>query len=156
MRRVQEYAREIWTPKVQGLILLSPVCDVEMQVLMESEQGVSHLSTVRRSLGPGQLPCIMHSPAHILHASRNAIDIAELPRRILFLHGGFDRVVNWSQSESMKELFRGVGVENVRSRVYTTGHTGILTALMSHTRGSVVSAHVLRELRQIMPLPEPL
>lgn len=72
---------------------------------MESEQGVSHLSTVRRSLGPGQLPCIMHSvrgfnksirgttglhcfqPAHILHASRNVIDIEELPRRILFLHG---------------------------------------------------------------------
>ncbi|KAF8335872.1 uncharacterized protein EI90DRAFT_3014475 [Cantharellus anzutake] len=133
-RRVQEYGREIWAPKVQGLILLSPICDVEKQVLVESEQGVSHLSTVRRSLGPGQLPCIMHSPAHILHASRNIIDIEELPKKVLFLHGlnsvsrrGFDRVVNWSQSENMKELFRGVGVENVRSRVYTTGHTGVLT-----------------------------
>ncbi|KAF9517421.1 hypothetical protein BS47DRAFT_1359688 [Hydnum rufescens UP504] len=129
MRRVQEYGKEIQVPQIEGLILLSPICDVEKQVLVE----------IRRSLGPGQLPCIMHSPAHILHASRNVIDVGALPRNILFVHGGFDRVVNWSQSENMKELLRGVGVENVRSRVYATGHTGVLTALMGHTRDTVLS-----------------
>jgi len=154
MRRVQEYGKEIPVPQIEGLILLSPICDVEKQVVMESEWGISHLSTVRRSLGPGQLPCIMHSPAHILHASRNVIDVDTLPRSILFVHGGFDRVVNWSQSENMKEILRGVGVENVRTRVYATGHTGVLTALMSHTRDTVLSSHISREVRNTVQVPQ--
>lgn len=52
---------------------LSPICDVEKQVTKESELGISHLSTVRRALGPGQLPCIMHSVSHI-----NLISVSEI------------------------------------------------------------------------------
>lgn len=47
------------------------------------------------------------------------------------VHSGYDRVVHWSQSENMKELLRGVGVEDVKSRIYTTGHTGVLTGKRS-------------------------
>ena len=46
---------------------------------------------------------------------------------VYFGISGFDRVVHWSQSEDMKELLRGIGLEDVKARVYTTGHTGILT-----------------------------
>ena len=46
---------------------------------------------------------------------------------VYFGLSGYDRVVHWSQSEDMKELLRGVGLEDVKARVYTTGHTGILT-----------------------------
>ncbi|KAF8315808.1 alpha/beta-hydrolase [Clavulina sp. PMI_390] len=144
-RRVHEYGKSVWAPPVEGLILFSAICDVEKQVTKETELGIAHLSTVRRALGPGQLPCIMHSPAHILHASRNILDLEILPKRVVFFHGGFDRVVHWSQSENMKELLRGVGVEDVKSRIYTTGHTGMLTGLMSHERGTPLELELERE-----------
>jgi len=65
----------------------------------------------------------------------------------------------------MKELLRGIGLEDVKARVYTTGHTGILTGesryvcyyvitntdsptclartgLMSHERGTPLGMHL--------------
>jgi len=151
-RRVHEYGKGVWAPQAEGLLLFSPVCDVEKQVTNETELGISHLSTVRRALGPGQLPCIMHSPAHILHASRNIINPEALPQKLVLFHGGYDRVVHWSQSEDMKELLRGVGLEDVKARVYTTGHTGILTGLMSHERGTPLGMYLEDEIRAAVPI----
>lgn len=50
----------------------------------------------------------------------------------------------------MKELLRGVGLADVKCRLYTTGHTGVLTGLMSHERGSVLGAHLERECKFVL------
>ena len=90
---------------------------------------------------------------------------SSIPERLRLTFGtsGYDRVVHWSQSENMKELLLGVGLQDVKARAYTTGHTGILTGkscyfdhihhrltlprtgLMCHERRTPLGAHLERE-----------
>lgn len=58
-----------------------------------------------------------------------------LPSKVLFVHGGLDKYVKHTQSETMKEIFRGVGVRDASVRVYSSGHWETILPLMCGMRG---------------------
>ncbi|KAG9024063.1 hypothetical protein FRB95_012138 [Tulasnella sp. JGI-2019a] len=145
LRKLRVYEPEVEIPQVAGLILLSPVCDVNEQIVSEASRGAAHLSKLRRILGPTHKTAMFHSPAHILHASRNVVDPGLLPPKVLFIHGGLDEEVHHSQSEMMKEMMRGVGVLDAKCRVYPIGHVDVMTALMTGLEDPF-SEQILEEL----------
>lgn len=83
-------------------------------------------------------------PAHLLYAARNIVKLDLLPSKILFIHGGLDKRVQHTQSETMKEIFRGVGVKEARVRLYTLGHWETVLPLMCEMQGSPI-IDVLRD-----------
>ncbi|KAG8951029.1 hypothetical protein FRC04_006890 [Tulasnella sp. 424] len=87
LRELKIYDRAVRLPQIQGLILLAPICDVNDQIIQEAARGAAHLSKSRRILGPSHTRAMFHSPVHVLHASRNVIDLNLLPRKTLFIHG---------------------------------------------------------------------
>ncbi|KIO20276.1 hypothetical protein M407DRAFT_30068 [Tulasnella calospora MUT 4182] len=130
LRELKIYDRAVRVPPIQGLILLAPICNVNDQVIGETMRGVSHLSKLRRILGPSHTRAMFHSPVHVLHAARNVIDPNLLPPKILFVHGGLDEEVSYLQSVLMKELMNGVGLPFVHCKIYPLGHVDVVTALM--------------------------
>ena len=99
LRRVKIYEQSVAIPKVAGLILwvlrytrrlttrLAPVTDVLKQIRHESVNYWEHLAPTRRALGPSQTACMLHSPAHLLFAAKNVLDVNRLPSRVMILHG---------------------------------------------------------------------
>ncbi|KAG9047188.1 hypothetical protein FS837_002831 [Tulasnella sp. UAMH 9824] len=130
LRELKIYDRTVRLPPIQGLILLAPICNVNDQVIGESMRGVSHLSKLRRILGPNHTRAMFHSPVHVLHAARNVIDPNLLPPKILFIHGGLDEEVSYLQSVLMKEIMTGVGLPDVYFKIYPVGHVDVVTAMM--------------------------
>lgn len=52
---------------------------------------------------------------------------------------GLDETVSHKQSETMKEFLRGIGVQDVKVRLYAVGHWGIVTCM--HRNVSRTSLH---------------
>ncbi|KAG8878926.1 hypothetical protein FRB98_005909 [Tulasnella sp. 332] len=127
LRKLRIYEHEVKIPRVAGMVLLAPICDVNEQIVQEARRGAAHLSKLRRILGPSHTTAMFHSPAHILHASRNVVNVSLLPPKVLFIHGGLDEEVHHSQSEMMKEMMRGVGIKDAKCRVYPMGHMEAVT-----------------------------
>ncbi|KAG8908943.1 hypothetical protein FRB99_000046 [Tulasnella sp. 403] len=145
LRSLRIYSPEVRLPKIQGLILMSPICDVDAQIVHEARRGIHHISKMRRILGPSHFLAMFHSPAHILHAARNVIQVDLLPSKVLFIHGGLDEEVHHTQSEMMKELLRGVGMARTKLRIYPIGHVETVTSLMLQAKESC-SEHILHDL----------
>jgi hypothetical protein len=61
-----------------------------------------------------------------------------LPSKVLFIHGGLDSYVKRTQSETMKEIFRGVGIKDTRVRLYSSGHWETILPLMCDLRESPI------------------
>ncbi|PVF96765.1 alpha/beta-hydrolase [Serendipita vermifera] len=135
---VKEYGQEIRLPPLRGLLLFSPVTNVDEQVTDEANRGMQHLSTTRRVLGPSERSCYFHSPAHLLYAARNIVNLALLPSKFLFIHGGLDRYIDHKQSETMKEILRGVGIQDANIKLYTAGHWGTILSVMCDMEGPPV------------------
>ncbi|KIM30536.1 hypothetical protein M408DRAFT_66168, partial [Serendipita vermifera MAFF 305830] len=141
VKEVQEYGGNIPIPRIEGLIVISPITNVEEQMVDEESRGMDHLSLTRRTFGPTERACYFHSPAHLLYAARNIIQVDLLPRKVLFIHGqvvllaGLDKYIKHTQSEEMKEILRGVGVEETRVKLYTSGHWGTVLPLMCDLQG---------------------
>lgn len=130
LRRVEIYGPEIEIPPIAGLILFSGLSDVIKAFRHESERGVEDLSILRRSSGPSHTSCLLHSPAHLLYASKNLLDPHLLPPKILLVHGGKDEVIPIEQSTLLKTLLVGIGVQHVRLRAYRKlGHVESLACL---------------------------
>lgn len=130
LRRVQLYAPSVSLPPIAGLILFSGPSDVIKSFRHSALQGLSDLSVLRRSAGPGHTACLLHSPAHLLYAGKNLLDAALLPPKVLLVHGGEDSVVPIEQSTLLKTLLVGVGVGHVRLRAYRhLGHVESLACL---------------------------
>lgn len=130
LRRVEIYGSEIEIPPVAGLILFSGLSDVIKAFRHESERGVEDLSILRRSSGPSHTSCLLHSPAHLLYASKNLLDPNLLPPKVLIVHGGKDEVIPIEQSTLLKTLLVGIGVQHVRLRAYRKlGHVESLACL---------------------------
>ncbi|UZJ54327.1 hypothetical protein CBS101457_003647 [Exobasidium rhododendri] len=130
LRRVEIYEPQIEIPPIAGVILLAGVFDVIKCFRGESDRGVEHLSALRRSCGPSHTSCLLHSPAHLLYAAKNIIDVSLLPPKFLLIHGGKDTVVDISQSTLLKTLLSGIGVDNVNLRAYRElGHAEAVASL---------------------------
>ncbi|CDU25319.1 uncharacterized protein SPSC_05153 [Sporisorium scitamineum] len=130
LRRVEIYEPEISLPAIAGVILLSGISDVIKGFRSESERGLEHLSYLRRATGPSHFNCLIHSPAHLLYASKNIVDTRLLPTKFLLIHGGKDNVVPVEQSTLLKTLLVGLGVEQVRLRAYRNlGHAESIACL---------------------------
>jgi len=65
-------------------------------------------------------PSPRSSPCHLLYASSPLLTASpsSLPSKFLLIHGGADQVVPYSQSVLLKNLLNGVGVKEVRLRLY--------------------------------------
>ncbi|CAO1613400.1 unnamed protein product [Sympodiomycopsis kandeliae] len=130
LRRVEIYGSEIEIPSISGLILLSGLSDVIKAFRYESSKGIEDLSILRRSLGPSHTQCLLHSPAHLLYASKNLLDCHLLPPKILLIHGGKDLITPIEQSTLLKTLLIGIGVQHVKLRAYRSlGHVESLASL---------------------------
>ncbi|PWN92966.1 alpha/beta-hydrolase [Acaromyces ingoldii] len=130
LRRVEIYEAHVELPPIAGVILLAGVFDVIKCFRGESDRGVEHLSSLRRSCGPSHTSCLLHSPAHLLYAAKNLLDTSLLPPKFLLIHGGKDAVVDISQSTLLKTLLSGVGVEQVKLRAYRElGHAEAVASL---------------------------
>ncbi|KAG8788560.1 hypothetical protein FRC15_003441 [Serendipita sp. 397] len=138
VKEVKEYGGDYQFPRIEGLILISPITNVDEQLAEEASRGMQHLSMTKRVLGPDERTCYFHSPAHLLYAARNIIRVDMLPQKILFLHGGLDRYITHKQSETMKEILRGVGVQDTVVKVYKSGHWGTALPLLCDMQGSPI------------------
>lgn len=77
------------------------------------------------------------SPSHLLYAASHILDPTRLPPQFLIIAGGKDRDVPYSQAVLLKTLLAGVGVRDVRLRLYRDEtHFGSLASLMRTTRYS--------------------
>jgi len=130
VKKLELYGEESSLGRFESVIALSSITDVEKHIAWESIYGVQHLSNTRRILGPSHTICMFHSPAHILFASRNVVNVDRLPAKFLFIHGDADETTHHTQSGTMKELLRGVGVADVQLKLHDAGHVAVLTALM--------------------------
>ncbi|CED85605.1 hypothetical protein [Phaffia rhodozyma] len=118
---------------VKGMILLSPMTDIPLQIRHEANLYAEHVSATRRFFGPSQTESMLASPAHILFAARNVLNVGEtgLNTRFLIIHGGKDEWVPVRQSVLLRELLVGLGVQEVSFRAYKAmGHLDPLLALM--------------------------
>lgn len=130
LRRVEIYSPQTEVPPVAGLILLSGISDVIKGFRNETERGIEDLSVLRRSAGPSHTSCLLHSPAHLLYASKNLLNPALLPAKVLLIHGGKDAVVPIEQSTLLKTLLVGIGVQHVKLRAYRhLGHAESVACL---------------------------
>lgn len=74
-------------------------------------------------------PHLVDSPAHLLFNSKSLLDPSRLPPKWLLIAGGKDDQVNYSQSVLMRLLLIGVGLEEVRLRLYQEEtHIGCMTS----------------------------
>lgn len=127
---VELYAPEEAVPPVRGLILLGGVSDVIKAWRWERESNREQLSWLRRSLGTNHTSCLLHSPAHLLTAARDILDVQLFPPKVLLLHGGQDITVRLEQSTLLRGLLNDLGVEQVCMRAYRTlGHVDLLASV---------------------------
>ena len=76
-------------------------------------------------------------PSHLLYGAKELIDPTRLPSKWLIIAGGKDRLVPCSQSVLLRLLLVGVGVPDVRLKLYKDEtHMGSLASLMHQTRYS--------------------
>ncbi|KAG0150104.1 hypothetical protein CROQUDRAFT_652793 [Cronartium quercuum f. sp. fusiforme G11] len=137
-----------WTCAIQveGLILLAGIYDPVKHVRTEARTGLEVFSTLRRALGPSHAHTLLHSPAHLLYASKHFLQPDRLPSKVLLVHGGRDTNVPIVQSVLCKTLLVGVGVEEVRLRAYRElGHMDALVAMMMDGRryGSLIDSEIV-------------
>lgn len=138
VEEVKEYGSDYPLPRIDGLILIDAITNVDEQLTEETSRGIQHLSLTRRLLGPSERTCYFHSPAHLLYAARNILQLQLLPQKVLFIHGGLDRYTKHTQSETMKEIMRGVGIQDAKVKVYPTDLWDTALGMMCDTQGSPV------------------
>lgn len=129
LRSVELYAPNLPVPPVRGLILMAGISDVIKAYRYERERGVEDVSPLRRAMGPSHTKCLLHSPAHLLYAAKNILDLDLLPPKFLLVHGGKDSVVPVEQSTLLRTMLQGIGAEQVVMRAYRNlGHIETLAA----------------------------
>lgn len=151
--RVKLVSPEIEIPPLAGMILIAGVSDVIKGYRHESERGIETLSSLRRSVGPNHTACLLHSPAHLLYAAKNILDIGLLPPKFLLIHGGKDSVVPIEQSTLMKTLLTGVGLEHVKLRAYRElGHAESIASLFvgMGKRSTRYSRQILNDVKDFV------
>lgn len=95
------------------------------------------VSALRRACGPGSDRILLNCPAHLLYGAKQVIDPHRLPPRVLAIAGGRDGQVPYSQAVLVASLLTGVGVRDVRQRLYREEtHLGSLASLVRMTRYS--------------------
>lgn len=135
------------------MILIAGVSDVIKGYRHESERGIETLSSLRRSVGPNHTACLLHSPAHLLYAAKNILDIGLLHPKFLLIHGGKDSVVPIEQSTLMKTLLTGVGLEHVKLRAYRElGHAESIASLFvgMGKRSTRYSRQILNDVKDFV------
>lgn len=149
--RVNLVSPEIEIPPLAGLILISGVSDVIKGYKFETERGVETLSSLRRAVGPGHTACLLHSPAHLLYAAKNILDVGLFPPKVLLIHGGADSVIPVSQSTLLKTLLTGVGLEHVKLRAYRDlGHVEAVTNLFLGMKKTKYSRQIMNDVRDFV------
>ena len=58
----------------------------------------------------------------------------------MYILSGLDESVSHEQSESMKELFRGIGVRDAKVRLFPVGHWGIVTCMCSNLNNVFITS----------------
>ncbi|GAA5845390.1 hypothetical protein JCM5353_004820 [Sporobolomyces roseus] len=136
--------------RIRGMILVGGVYDTVKQIKKEKEMGMSQVSALQRVCGPTKSDAELASPCHLLYASSSLLTAfpSSLPEKFLLIHGGADQIVPYSQSVLLKNLLVGVGLQQVRLRLYReeTG-LGSLASLMHQTRYSPL---ILDEIERII------
>ncbi|KAK4049969.1 hypothetical protein OIV83_003793 [Microbotryomycetes sp. JL201] len=137
IRRCQIWGAQARLPPIQGMICISGVSDVVKQLRFESKQGIEDISALRRACGPSSSAMLQSCPSHLLYGAKELIDPTRLPPKWLLIAGGRDQLVPYSQSVLLRLLLVGVGVQDVRLKLYKDeSHMGSLASLMHQTRYS--------------------
>ncbi|KAM0786206.1 hypothetical protein ACM66B_007010 [Microbotryomycetes sp. NB124-2] len=147
IRRCQIWGAEARLPSIQGMICISGVSDVVKQLRFESKQAIEDISALRRACGPSSSAMLQSCPSHLLYGAKELIDPTRLPSKWLLIAGGRDQLVPYSQSVLLRLLLVGVGVKDVRLKLYKDeSHLGSLASLMHQTRYSPL---VLSEIEHL-------
>ncbi|KAK4051505.1 hypothetical protein OIO90_004719 [Microbotryomycetes sp. JL221] len=137
IRRCRIWGDEARLPSIKGVICVSGVFDVVKQLRFESKQAIEDISALRRACGPSTSAMLQSCPSHLLYGAKELIDPTRLPSKWLLIAGGRDRLIPYSQSVLLRLLLVGVGVQDVRLKLYKDEtHMGSLASLMHQTRYS--------------------
>jgi hypothetical protein len=90
------------------------------------------VSALRRVCGPDSDRILLNCPAHLLYGAKQVIDPHRLPPKVLAIAGGLDVQIPYSQTVLVSSLLTGVGVRDVRQRLYREEtHLGSLASKSS-------------------------
>ena len=112
------YLPQVRLPQLAGVVLVAGLSGVIKGYRHETEQGIEHLSYLRRWTGPSHAQCLLHSPAHLLMESKHVLDASFLPAKFLLIHGGMDTTIPLYHSALLRTLLNDAGVEDVKMRAY--------------------------------------
>lgn len=143
------YLPQVRLPQLAGVVLVAGLSDVIKGYRHETEQGIEHLSYLRRWTGPSHAQCLLHSPAHLLMESKHVLDASFLPAKFLLIHGGMDTTIPLYHSALLRTLLNDAGVEDVKMRAYRNlKHFEALACLAD--RYSPYARQVLTDVREFI------